>query len=183
MIRMFPITVQPSVTLRLFTAADAEPMFRLIDRNREHLRRWLPWVDATTSPADFASWVETGLEQMRANLGWHAMLEFRGQPVGSIGFKPVDWPNMRVEIGYWLAQEYEGHGLMTDTARCVTSYAFREWGLNRVEIRCAAANERSAGVARRLGFSEEGLLREAFKVGDEYQDLRLFGMLRREWAG
>jgi ribosomal-protein-serine acetyltransferase len=45
-----------------------------------------------------------------------------------------------------------------------------------------ASNLRSQAVPRRLGFTEEGVLREACKVGDRYVDLINFSMLDREWA-
>ena len=72
---------------------------------------------------------------------------------------------------------------MTDAVRAATCYAFGEWGLNRVEIRCAVENHRSAAIPRRLGFIQEGILRQAFKVNDQYQDLLLFAMLRKDWSG
>lgn len=178
---MFRIPVRPDLELRLCAYSHAEPAFELVDSNREYLRRWLPWVDHTWSPADIADWIRRGLEQMQRNEGWQAALWHDGQIAGFIGFKPLDWPNLRVEIGYWLAEEFQGRGLMTDAARATVDYAFREWGLNRVEIRCAVENRRSAAIPRRLGFTHEGMLRQAFKVGDEFQDLMLFGMLRSEW--
>lgn len=159
----------------------AEPAFALINENREHLRRWLPWVDQCWSLEDVVQWIVRGLEQLQRNDGWHAALWYQDRLAGFIGFKPVNWADLRVELGYWLAAEFQGKGLMTDAVRAATDYAFREWRLNRVEIRCAVENRRSAAIPRRLGFVQEGLLRQAFRVGGEFQDLYLFGMLREDW--
>jgi ribosomal-protein-serine acetyltransferase len=180
---MFRIPVRPDLELRHCTFDDAEPVFALVEENRDYLRRWLPWVYNTHSPADIGNWIRSGFEQMQRNEGWHALLCYEGRIAGALGFKPIDWANMRVEIGYWLAAAFQGKGLMTAAARAATDYAFAEWRLNRIEIHCAVGNTRSAAIPRRLGFAEEGMLRRAFRVGDEFQDLLLFGVLRDEWNG
>ena len=180
---MFRIPIRPDLELRLSTFEDAPEIFDLVERNREHLQPWMPWVEGTRSAADVAGWIRKGEEQMARNEGWNALLWYQGRIAGAIGYKPIDWPNLRVEIGYWLASEFQRNGLMTDAARALTRHAFSEWGLNRVEIRCAVENRRSAAIPQRLGFTEEGLLRQAFRVGGVFQDLRLFGMLRKDWPG
>ena len=178
---MFSIPIREDFELRLATYGCAEEVFALVEQNREYLDPWMPWVEATRSTDDIANWIRRGLEQLTRNDGWQAVLWYQDRIAGAIGYKPIDWPNMRVEIGYWLSAEFQGHGLMTDAVRAVTDYAFQEWELNRLEIRCAVENQRSAAIARRLGFAQEGILRQAFRVGEVYQDLLLFGMLRDDW--
>lgn len=178
---MFRIPVRADLELRLASYSHAEPLYALVEENRQYLARWLPWVEETHSAVDIADWVRRGLEQYTRNEGWQAVLWHAGEPAGCIGFKVIDWVNLRVEIGYWLAERHQGKGLMTAAARAAVDHAFTEWRLNRVEIRCAKGNLRSAAIPLRLGFAEEGILREAFLVGHEFQDLRLFAALRREW--
>ncbi len=62
---------------------------------------------------------------------------------------------------------------MTAAVRRLVDYAIRDLELNRVEIRVAVGNERSLALCRRLGFVEEGVLREAERFGDSYKDLRV----------
>lgn len=178
---MFRIPIRPDFELRLCTYNFAVPAYVLVEQNRDYLRRWLPWVDQTWSPDDISDWIRRGLEQLQRNEGWQAALWYREELAGFVGFKPVDWPNMRTEIGYWLGAAFQGNGLMTDAVRAATDHAFREWGLNRIEIRCSVNNHRSAAIPTRLGYVREGVLRQAFKVGDEFQDLQIFAMLREDW--
>jgi ribosomal-protein-serine acetyltransferase len=178
---MFRIPVRPDLDLHLAVYSHAEPVFELVEENRDYLARWLPWVDQTRSAVNIAEWIRRGLEQFARNEGWHAVLWHNGGVAGAVGFKPVEWSSMRVEIGYWLAEQYQGRGLVTSAVRTAVDYAFSEWRLHRVEIRCAVENHRSAAVPLRLGFTEEGVLRQAFRVRDEYQDLRMFGMVRDQW--
>ena len=56
-------------------------------------------------------------------------------------------------------------------------HAFGELGLHRVEIKAAEGNRRSRAIPERLGFEQEGILREAECVDDRYMDLVVYGLL------
>jgi ribosomal-protein-serine acetyltransferase len=70
---------------------------------------------------------------------------------------------------------------MTRTVRALVDQALIGWGLNRVEIRAAPENQRSRAIPERLGFREEGVLREAEHVGDRFLDSVVYGMLAADW--
>lgn len=178
---MFRMAVRPGVELRLYELRQAPLIFDVVERNRGHLRDWLAWVDATQSPDDVAAFIRRGLEQFARNEGFHAGLWCEDRLMGAIGLKPIDWVNERVEIGYWLAADAQGRGLMTDCCRAVIDRAFHEWGLNRIEIRVAAGNERSAAVPRRLGCTLEGVERQAAKLHGRYIDMQKFAVLKCDW--
>jgi len=65
----------------------------------------------------------------------------------------------------------------------MVNLGFREFGLNRIEIRCATGNHRSCAIPKRLGFTREGVLRDAEWLYDHFLDLAVYGMLEREWKG
>ena len=141
-----------------------------------------PWVDATRTEEDTLSFIRSALEQFSENRGFATGIWNGPRLAGTVGVHRIDWINRRVEIGYWLGREYEGRGIMTDACRAVLTHLFRELELHRIEIRCAAANLRSAAIAKRLGFTLDGTLREAQFVGGRYHDLLVFGMLRQDWT-
>jgi RimJ/RimL family protein N-acetyltransferase len=66
---------------------------------------------------------------------------------------------------------------MTEGVRALTTYAFDFWRLDRVEIRVAVGNLRSAAIPQRLGFVEEGVLRQAERHGDCFKDIVVYSML------
>ncbi|MGH9667180.1 MAG: GNAT family N-acetyltransferase [Bryobacteraceae bacterium] len=178
---MFQIPIRPDVQLRLMEQRHAAEAFSVVDRNRAYLREWLPWVDRTTSTEDTSRFIQSALEQYARNDGFHAGIWLQERFSGVIGCHKIDWNNRRVELGYWLAQTWQGRGIMTECCRAVVDYAFREWELNRVQIRCATDNVRSCAIPRRLGFTLEGVLRQAERAGHGYRDLNVFGLLAREW--
>jgi ribosomal-protein-serine acetyltransferase len=178
---MFSASLRDGFALRLLEERHARTLFVAVERERERLRPWLPWVDATRTEEDTLSFIRSVLEQFAENRGFAAGIWNGARLAGTIGVHRIDWINRRVEIGYWLAREYEGRGIMTEACRAVLTHLFRELELHRVEIRCATGNARSAAIAKRLGFTLEGTLREAQLVGGHYHDLLVFGMLRQDW--
>ena len=179
---MFSTPLREDFDLRLLEEHHASEVFAAVERNREHLRHWLPWVDATRTKDDGIAFIRSTLEMFAAHEGFTAGIWHRERVAGVIGTHRIDWRNRRVELGYWLAREFEGRGIVTDACRVAITHLFREMDLNRVEIRCAAGNAKSSAIPRRLGFKLEGTHREAELVNGRYHDLLVFGMLKSEWT-
>jgi ribosomal-protein-serine acetyltransferase len=178
---LLDIRISERHRLRLPSPSDAEELFRLTDANRHHLRQWLPWVDNATCPNDRRPFIESGLRQFANRQGFHAVICYDEQIVGVIGFHSIDWLNRSTSIGYWLSESHQGQGLMTASCRAIIDYAFETWGLNRIAIRCATGNHRSQAVVERLGFTREGVQREAEWLYDHFLDLVNYALLRSEW--
>jgi ribosomal-protein-serine acetyltransferase len=106
-----------------------------------------------------------------------ALLDDDGAIVGMVGFHRFDWANRATSIGYWLAADHEGRGLMTEAVRALVEYAFETRGLHRIEIAAAVDNARSRAIPERLGFREEGVRRDAERHGERYLDLVLYARL------
>jgi ribosomal-protein-serine acetyltransferase len=100
---------------------------------------------------------------------------------GEIGFDYIDWRNRLTEIGYWVGGAFEGKGLVSRACRVLVAHAFRDLGLNRVQIRCAVENRRSRAIPEKLGFQLEGTLRSIERLSDRFVDLVVYGLLAEEW--
>ena len=178
---MFRAEIRPGVELRLLEERHAPAVYARIDRDRDYLREWLPFVDATTNEDDTLSFIRASLEQFSSNEGFAAGIWSNGELAGVIGTRKIDWLNRRVEVGYWIGREFQGQGIVTGACRVVVDHLLCELELNRVEIQCAAGNEKSAAIPRRLGFTLEGTRRGAGLVNGKYFDLQVFGMLKEDW--
>lgn len=179
---MFSLRVDDEISLGLLEERHAQALFDLTDRNRDFIRVWLPWVDFTKSPEDSKGFIKITRKQFADNDGFQTGIFYKGELAGMIGYHYFDWPTRRTEIGYWLGQEYNGHGIMTRATRKLSEYAFGELGLNRVEIRCASGNLKSRAIPERLGFTNEGTLRQVGFVQDNtLSDMVIYGMLAAEW--
>lgn len=154
-----------------------------MERDRAYLREWLSWVDATTHSDHVVEFIRSALQQFAQSQGFHGGMWLDGEFVGGIGCAGrIDWPNKKVEFGYWLVRHLQGRGIVSDALRAMMRMAFTDWDLNRVELRVAVGNTRSNAIATRLGFTLEGVQREALLVGGVQHDVNFYGLLRREWS-
>jgi carbamoyl-phosphate synthase large subunit len=168
--------------LRPLEPDDAEELYRLVDANRAYLAKFMPWAAGQTR-ADTRGHIESSLQRQAANDGFDCVILRDGRVVGGIGYHSVSWQHRSTSVGYWLAEAEQGRGTMTRAVRALVDHAFAVWELNRVEIAAAVENERSRALARRLGFTEEGVRRSAELVGGRYLDHVVYSMLASEWAG
>lgn len=172
----------PDFRLKLLEKADAQPLYEAIRANREFLREWLPWVDATRSVQDSKAFIDDAMHKYLKGEGVVQGIWSDGTLVGCIGLNDICPPHRKASLGYWLDRSHQDRGIMTRAARQVIAYAFNELQLNRMEILCASRNYRSRGVAQRLGFHPEGVLRDYHYQHGQYVDMLLFSMLRRDWG-
>ena len=111
-------------------------------------------------------------------------LKETGEIIGSIGLMPDkrrEDVNSR-ELGYSLARHMWGKGIMTEAARALIDYGFREYELDIVSIAIHPPNERSLSVARKCGFTREGIIRKGCKGFEgDFRDLVLGSITREEW--
>ena len=173
---MYEIPIDDTLTLRVLLPPHAPELFALIDRNRAHLTRWLPWVELTREVADSEDFIRSMLTVFgtgRNALGiWH-----HDRLVGVVGYNRWDEREGVCEIGYWLSEDAQGHGVITRATARLTTHALDERGLHRVEIHTAAGNLASQRVAERLGFTREGTHRQAITLYGERHDRVVFARL------
>ena len=149
------------VSVRPYRPGDGAAVFAAVDESREHLRPWMPWVDAHQTVGDSEAFVR------RSAAAWLGREDFPlgiwsrdgARLLGCSGLHVRSWEVPHFEVGYWLRRSEEGHGYVTETVRLVARLAFETFGAHRLDLRCDVRNERSAAVARRLGFVHEATLR------------------------
>jgi ribosomal-protein-alanine N-acetyltransferase len=113
--------------------------------------------------------------------GWGVVLKDSGAFVGTCG---VDYgyapEHARAELGYVLAREHWGKGLVPEAVRAVIRFGFGRMELNRIQARCIAENTASARVMEKAGMTYEGTLREYQLIKGAYRDMKFYSILRRE---
>jgi ribosomal-protein-serine acetyltransferase len=170
------IQLSHDLELRALTEADAGEVHALVEANRAHLAPWLPWA-AGQELAGTQNYLRRAEEKRQRGEALDGAIVLDGRIAGCAGFAVIEAEAQVGIIGYWLAKEYEGRGLVTRAVSALVRHGFGELGLHRVEIRAAADNARSRAIPERLGFTQEGVLREADVVGGRYVDLAVYGLL------
>ena len=178
---LFPRVIDDDLQLRLLEAKDASDLFRLVDSSRAHLGEYLDFVDDYRSVEAASGFITRCLKLQNQRTGLGIGIRFKKSLAGVVTYDYLDWGNSATRIGFWLGTGFEGRGLMTRTCSVLVSLAFREMGLNRVEIWCASENKRCRLVPERLGFHEEGVYRDRERVRDHFVDIVSYGMIAPEW--
>jgi [ribosomal protein S5]-alanine N-acetyltransferase len=100
--------------------------------------------------------------------------------IGGCGFHKWYIEHERAELGYHLYEAYRGNGYMLEALQPVIKHGFTEMKLNRIEAFTSPDNEPSKTTLKKLGFKQEGILREHFKSGNQIHDSMVFGLLKSE---
>lgn len=173
------IDIGGGALLRPVAESDADALHAVVEANRAHLLPWMPWAaQGRDGTVDFLrDAVARAARQEAASF----LIVEHGAVVGTVGLHHTDWLNRSTHLGYWLAADAQGRGLVTRAVSALCERCFGEAGLHRVEIRTNPDNRASRAVAERLGFVEEGIARGAERHGDGYRDLIVYALLAGDW--
>jgi len=142
--------------------------------------RYLPW-DA--SGDGFDRWFDATLANANNDAIWAVRRQSDGAIVGSTRYLNIAAHDLRVEIGgTWYAPEVWG-GIVNPACKfMLMQYGFETLGLNRIELKTDARNERSQKAIARLGAQREGLFRRHMVMPDGHiRDTVYFSVIREEW--
>jgi ribosomal-protein-serine acetyltransferase len=179
---MLTTPLRENAELRALEPWRAEEFLAHLDRARTHIA---PWVGA--------SFVASDLDTARAVLQQYADgqaadrqrlygIWLDGTLIGGTMFVSFDTALGVCEIGCWLEPAAERQGLITQLVRMMIDWAFRVRGLARAEWRTLPDNTRSINVAKRLGMSLDGTLRQ-YNPGTDglRRDKQIWSVLAAEW--
>lgn len=174
-------SVRDDIMLRTFREGEAEMVYEVVDRNRDHLQTFMHWMTPEYSLESAKEFIARATSRTADDQGFGYGI-FQGERLlGSIGFVSFDWKARKTEIGYWIDKAEEGKGIISASCAMLIDHAFDELGMNRIEIRCSAENARSAAIPERFGFKKEGVLRESEFRNGRLQDFVVYGLLSDEW--
>ena len=174
------LRVNDKVRLESLEFSMAEVVFKTIERDRQYLREWLPFIDATKVVSDTEAFIKSLLLQKEKKRDDVFAIWYNEEFAGLIGFKDTDWMNRKTEIGYWLAWPMQGKGIMTASVSSLVNFAFKKMGINRVQIKVAKGNVKSEGIPSRLAFFYEGIEREGELLHGKYHDLNIYSLLKTD---
>jgi RimJ/RimL family protein N-acetyltransferase len=147
--------------LRCWSPEDAPALRQALDESGQHLRPWIPFMkDEPRTLQQTLEW----LRLHRSNFDADRMYRFGvfskadGSIVGENMLLDRVGPG-GLEVGYWTHVAQGGQGFATEASGAMVRTAFEVYGVDRVEIHCAPANQASASIPAKLGFSHEATLR------------------------
>lgn len=174
------LRVNDAIRLEKANPSMAPVIFKTMDRDRDYLKTWLPFVDHTQQVSDTEKFLQSISSASEYRKNEIYSIWYREEFAGLIGFNDIDWLNRKAEIGYWLAKKMQGHGIVTASAGKLMKYAFQKLKLNRIQIKVAVGNVKSAAIPKRLGFMFEGVERSGEFHTNQYFDLEIYSRLKSD---
>lgn len=159
----------------------AEEFLAHMDRGREFIGQHIALPDVVTDLASSRAFLQAYADKAAADTARIYGIWTEGTLVGGVLFRTMDVRLGTAEAGCWLEPSAAGKGLVTRAARVIIDWAIGERGIHRVEWLVAAANEPSIAVARRLGMTKDGVLRESYPYRGKRHDMEVWSVLAPEW--
>ncbi len=178
---MVSILIDDEILLRNYQPDDAAALFHVINESRGHLRSWLSWVDRTTKQEHSLQFIQKSLQDINNQQSLTLGIFRNREIIGGMGMHNWDHELKRAQIGYWIAKDFEGKGIITRSARRFVDFLFQKLRLNKIELHFAVRNRHSGAVAQRLGAKTEGIIRAGCLINGIPEDLVISGILRSEW--
>ena len=180
MFDVFPVLETERLRLRESRLADAEGIFAVLSSEAVTRHYNLsPLADVEEAEALVERRAAAFRRQER--IRWAIARREDDVVIGSCGYIHWNRESRRAEVGYELHSDWQERGLMREALSAALSFGFDRMDLNRVEALVVPENEPSQRLLRRLGFVEEGLLREHSFWKGRFHDLLLFSLLRKDW--
>ena len=130
----FHLPVNADIQLRIIEMRHLEAYFTLIEQNKEHIQTWMPWLSDEYEPEDAQIFIKHMLTQFANGNGILTGIWFQGQLVGSISLHNINWQTRKGDIGYWLAADMQGRGIVTRSCAAMITFAFESYHLEKIEI-------------------------------------------------
>ena len=180
--RALPVMTAPSITLRELRATDAPMLLAML--STEEVARFISPPPTTVEGFEkFIAWTHAEREAGRY-ICFGIVPDGMQHAVGLFQVRQLEPSFQTAEWGFCLGSEFWGNGMFVEGANLVIDFAFDVVGVHRLEARAAVKNGRGNGALRKIGATQEGVLRKSFLRHGEYLDQVLWTILdsdRQPW--
>lgn len=167
--------------LRPLEAWHAEELLAHFDRGREFIGRYISFASRETDVESARALLKRYSDKRTEDTGGIHGIWLDGKLVGGVLFPAFDAASGTCEVGCWLEPAAAGRGLITRAMRVLIDWAVDVRGMHRVEWHAASGNRPSINVARRLGMTQDGVLRESHAHRGTRHDIEIWSVLAPEW--
>lgn len=165
----------------LRAAADSDSRDLLALYSDAAVVEYMPFTpfESEQDALDEMSWYKKIFKE-HTGLRWMIEDKESHRVIGTCGYLGYEEEHHRAEIGYDLLSSCWGRGVMTEAARAVLDFGFNQMQLNKIEAKVDPGNEASIRLLLKLGFQQEGLLRQHEFEKGRCVDLAIFSKLQSD---
>jgi RimJ/RimL family protein N-acetyltransferase len=174
-----PVLTGSMVTLRELRLSDAPALLAML--STEEVARFISPPPTTIEGFErFIAW--THRERAAGNYVCFAVVPHgMDSAIGIFQVRQLEPGFATAEWGFAMGSPFWGTGMFLDGAKMVVTFAFDTIGTHRLEARAAVANGRGNGALRKIGATQEGVLRKSFLRNGQYLDQTLWTILDEDW--
>jgi ribosomal-protein-alanine N-acetyltransferase len=181
-----PVLTTERLILRLGEPADIPAIVRFFVDNREYLKPfWEPGPPEFYQPEGWKNRLSDDwgnfLKDKRLRLFMFPK-EDAGRVIGSIEYNGI-WrdPVQHCHLGYYMAENAQGKGYMSEALLAANRYVFATMNLHRIMAQYMPRNQHSGSLLKRLGFAVEGYARDLLLHGGRWEDHILTSLTNPDW--
>lgn len=152
------------------------PLYALIRQQADFLVTWVPTVASQQTPAHTRAYLSAMARQAVEGRSRMFALVYRDELVGICGLVSLNPVLGRGRLAYWLAESYQGLGIVTRACRWLMAYGQTHWHLWQYEAAVAEGNQRSQSVCHQLGLTCLRRVRHAEQLASGWVDHLIFGL-------
>jgi ribosomal-protein-alanine N-acetyltransferase len=175
-----PTLTTGNISLRAIDEKDIAALFSLFSHEKVvrfmDIERFVNVSEAVQLITFFRDKLASG-EGMR----WAVTINGHNELIGTCGFHHMNRTHYKMELGYDLLPTYWGKGIMTNSIHRLMQYGFEELQMNRIEAFVDPANTHSSKLLQRLGFEQEGKVRQAFFQKGKFVDAFIYSLLQKDY--
>lgn len=165
---------------------------KLVEFTREYIPDYYRWIsgeeyrryrpESNKSIEDLEKELRSGKYAVGSDKGFYIVLAEEAGPVGWVDYFRPKVGHDTFEIGIVLGDpRHRGRGIGTSALTLLMDILFNQHNAVRIQAHILVNNERSLRLFQKLGFQKEGLLKGAFKVGEDRVDMFILGILKENW--
>lgn len=174
----------PRLVLRPFRRRDAAAIHEAVKASIQDLQLWLPWASRDYSRSVSQHFVRDSISAWNEGRAFDFAVRRREDPdrhLGNVSIWYTSKQNAVAEVGYWVRSDETRKGICTEAVAHLLGIGFEDLRMHRITLRIAVGNRASERIAEKLGFLQEGTLREDVKIGTRWVDHTVWGLLSKEW--
>jgi ribosomal-protein-serine acetyltransferase len=178
---MFSQKIDDGLEIAILEPYMAKDLYLLVTNNLERLKPYFAFANEPVTLESTRQYILYYLDGLKTGENETFGIFYEGKLAGEIGFGYILQEHKKATFIYWIGKEFEGKGIVSRCARFLIDRAFSIHGMNRVSILADSSNYNSRKVAERLGLKYEGVERGAEKIGEHFNNLAMYSVLKDEW--
>lgn len=177
----FPTMMSKNLYFRPFQTTDVQDVLKLFSDQETMMFDGGETLHHVTQAHEFINVYSKFYPGNSTAVRWAVISRKNNQFVGSCGFHKIDYHHKRAEIGGELLKPYRSTGLAAEGMLQLIQFGFFSLGLNRLTAMISPKNKSAIALIEKSPFKKEGCLKEWEQWNGQWEDLNVYGLLKREW--